>query len=103
MKAGDALLFALAIWICGSFFATCTADAQPSAHATPEEILAALTVNESDFDSPGDMWGIFAVLSNIASARGVSWMRAAHMHSPHTAGLVLMRERPLQKFAAPPQ
>ena len=28
---------------------------------------------------------------------------AAHMDSSQTAGLLLMRERPLQKFAAPPE
>lgn len=83
MKAGDVLLACVAIWICGSFFATCTAEAQRALpRATDEEILAAITVHEGGFDSPGDMWGIFAVCANQAAERGMTWRAYLELHSP---------------------
>ena len=83
MRAGDVLLFVVAIWICGSFFATCTADAQRrESRATDEEILAAITVHEAGFDSPGDMFGIFAVCANQAASRGMTWRAYLELHSP---------------------
>lgn len=80
---GDDLVLALFLVLAGaSMLATCGADAQRAAAATSEETLAAICVHEAGFDSPGDCWGIFAVLANAAErARVSSWLRALPWHS----------------------
>lgn len=75
--AGVAILVALAMT-----FRSCEVEAQARRPRSDEETLAALCVHEADFDSPGDCWGIFAVLANIAEARGTTWQRAIRLHSP---------------------
>lgn len=82
MRTGDVFLLVVAIWIFGSFFSTCTAEAQRSTRATDEEILAAITVHEAGFDSPGDLWGVFAVLANQSADRGMTWRAYLELHSP---------------------
>lgn len=83
MKPADDLVLALVVMLAvGSMIATCDADAQTRRGPTDEETLAALCVHEADFDSPGDCWGIYAVLANIAEARSTTWQRAIRLHSP---------------------
>jgi hypothetical protein len=83
-RADDFILAGAVLLGLVSMLATCEGEANAQRRlraATDEETLAALCVNEAGWDSPGDCWGIYAVLANIGADRGVTWQRAIRLHS----------------------